>query len=69
MLWRLTLSVALFTNIFSHSEGCLFISFMVSFAVQKLLNALWGPEWEGSPKGRGECICMADSFCYTVMLL
>ena len=32
------LSVALFANIFSHSEGCLFVSFMVSFAVQKLLS-------------------------------
>ena len=32
------LSVALFTNIFYHSEGCLFILFMVSFAVQKLLS-------------------------------
>ena len=27
-----------FANIFSHSEGCLFILFMVSFAVQKLLS-------------------------------
>ena len=25
-----------FANIFSHSEGCLFVLFMVSFAVQKL---------------------------------
>ena len=31
------LSVASFANIFSHFEGCLFILFMVSFAVQKLL--------------------------------
>ena len=31
------LSTASFANIFSHSEGCLFILFMVSFAVQKLL--------------------------------
>ena len=30
------LSVASFANVFSHSEGCLFILFMVSFAVQKL---------------------------------
>ena len=28
------LSVALFANIFSHSDGCLFVLFMVSFAVQ-----------------------------------
>ena len=35
------LSVASFANIFSHSEGCLFISFMVSFAVQKLLSFIW----------------------------
>ena len=29
------LSVALFVNIFSHPEGCLFVLFMVSFDVQK----------------------------------
>ena len=32
------LSVASFANIFPHSEGCLFVLFMVSSAVQKLLN-------------------------------
>ena len=32
------LSVASFANIFSNAEGCLFILFMVSFAVQKLLS-------------------------------
>ena len=32
------LSVASFANIFSHSDGCLFILFMVSFAVQKRLS-------------------------------
>ena len=31
-------SVASFANIFSHSDGCLFVLFMVSFAVQKLLS-------------------------------
>ena len=31
------LSVVSFANIFSHSEGCLFVLFMVSFAVQKRL--------------------------------
>ena len=30
------LSIALFANIFSHSEGCLVVLFMVSYAVQKL---------------------------------
>ena len=34
------MSVASFVNIFSHSEGCLFISFMVFFAVQKLLSLI-----------------------------
>ena len=34
------LPVALFANIFSHSVGCLFILFMVSFAVQKLLSLI-----------------------------
>ena len=32
------LSVASFANIFSHSVGCLFILFMDSYAVQKLLS-------------------------------
>ena len=32
------LSVASFAIIFSHSEGCLFILFIISFAVQKLLS-------------------------------
>ena len=34
------LSVASFAIIFSHSEGCLFSLFIVSFAVQKLLNLI-----------------------------
>ena len=32
------LSVDSFANIFSHCKGCLFVLFMVSFAVQKLLS-------------------------------
>ena len=32
------LSVSSFANIFSHSERCIFILFMVFFAVQKLLS-------------------------------
>ena len=32
------LSVTSFANIFSHSVGCLFILFMVSFVMQKLLS-------------------------------
>ena len=34
------LSVALFANIFSHLEGCLFILFVVSSAVQKLVSII-----------------------------
>ena len=34
------LAVALFVIIFSHSEDCLFILFMVSFAMQKLLSLI-----------------------------
>ena len=34
------LSVDSFANIFSHSEGCLFILFIVSVAVQKLLSII-----------------------------
>ena len=37
------LSVASFANIFSHSVGCLFILFMVSFAVQKAFKFTWVP--------------------------
>ena len=33
-------SVVLFASIFSHSEGCLFLLFMVFFAVQKLLSLI-----------------------------
>ena len=35
-----SLSVASFTDIFSSSIGCLFILFMVSFAVQKLVSLI-----------------------------
>ena len=34
------LSVVSFANIFSHSEGCVFVLFMVSFAVQKLISLI-----------------------------
>ena len=34
------LSVALFSNFFSHSVGCLFILFMVSFAVKNLCSLI-----------------------------
>ena len=34
------LSVVSFANIFSHSEDCPFVLFMVSFAVQKLLSLI-----------------------------
>ena len=35
------LSVTSSANIFSHSVGCLFILFMVSFGVQKLISLIW----------------------------
>ena len=35
-----SLSVKLFANIFSHPVGCLFILFIVSFAVQKLFRLM-----------------------------
>ena len=35
-----SLSVALFAIIFSHSEGCLFTLFIISFIVQKLLSLI-----------------------------
>ena len=34
------LSVASFETIFSHSESCLFVFFLVSFAVQKLVSLI-----------------------------
>ena len=42
-LWILNtnpLSVASFANIFSQYVGCLFVLFMISFAVQKLLSLI-----------------------------
>ena len=35
-----SLLVALFANSFSHSKGCLFVLFIISFAVQKLLSLI-----------------------------
>ena len=35
-----TLSVTSFANTISHSVDCLFVLFMVSFAVQKLFNLI-----------------------------
>ena len=35
------MSVASFANIFSHSVGCLFVLFMVSFAMQKFVSLIW----------------------------
>ena len=34
------LLIVLFANIFPHSVGCLFVLFMVSFAIQKLLTLI-----------------------------
>ena len=34
------MSVSSFANVFSHFVGCLFVLFMVSFAVQKLLSLI-----------------------------
>ena len=38
------LSVASFETIFSHSESCLFVFFLVSFTVQKLVSSI-GAHW------------------------
>jgi len=40
---RLIFLVASFAKIFSHSVGCLFILFIVSFAMQKLLSLIGSP--------------------------
>ena len=40
-IWKINhLLVTLFSSIFSQSVGCLFILFMISFAVKKLLNLM-----------------------------
>jgi len=40
-IWKINhLLVASFASIFSQSIGCLFILFMISFAVKKLLNLM-----------------------------
>ena len=38
-----SLPIASFANTFSHSEGCPFVLFLVSFAVQKLLHLIKSP--------------------------
>ena len=43
------LSVAWFANIFSHSEGCLFVLFMVSSAESTILESLAHREWTLQP--------------------
>ena len=41
IFWKLSpCSSALFTNTFSHSMGCLFVLFIISFAVQKLVSSI-----------------------------
>ena len=40
IFWKLRPCQSSFANIFSHSLGCLFILFMVSFEVQKLLSLI-----------------------------
>ena len=40
IFWKLSPLVTSSANIFSHSVGCLFILFMVSFVVQKLVNLI-----------------------------
>ena len=47
------LSVALFANIFSHSEGCLFVWLIVLFAVQKFLSLI-----------RSHCCCCCFLWFY-----
>ena len=39
-IFEISFSVASFAIIFSHSEGCLFTLFIVSFVVQKLLSLI-----------------------------
>ena len=63
------LLVTSFANIFSHSVGCLFILFMVSFAVQKLLIrfhclflVLFPLLWEMDPKRYSRNLCQRLSF-------
>ena len=34
-------------------------------AQRTLLNALWGPKWEGNPERSGYMIHVADSLCCT----
>ena len=60
------LSAILFAIIFSHSEGCLLIPFIVSFAVEKLLSlirshclSLFPLLWEVGQ--RGSCCGLCES--------
>ena len=60
------LLVASFANIFSHSVGCLFVLFMVSFAVQKLLSLIRSHFDQANHKGRPLCRRMGMSLHFSV---
>jgi len=60
--------VTLFANIFSHSVGCLFILFMISFAVHKLLSLISSHLFifitlEGGLKKKFSCDSCHRVFC------
>ena len=46
---------------FKNSSSCI--------AQETLVNALWWPKWEGNPKKRDICLCIADSICCAVETL
>ena len=58
-----SLLVTSFANIFSHCEGCLFILFIVSFAVWKLLSI---SENEVKVKVTQSCLTVCNPMDYTV---
>ena len=66
------MSVASFGNIFSHSAGYLFVSFMVSFAVKMLLSLIMSYLFilflfpllqETDRKGHCCYFCQREMFC------
>ena len=77
----ISLSVASFAIIFSHSEGCLFTLLIVSFVVQKLLILIrshlfisnmiviaWVEGWkENSMEVKINCFCLPPQLIYTLL--
>ena len=69
-------SISLFSNTFSHSIGCLFVLFMISFAMQKLLHltrshlsifTFFFQPWETDLRKHCNFLCQRMFFLYSLL--